>query len=391
MTYAGGFRPQEHELYSNQMNADSSSKETPLPIYFVAGTRAQFIKIAPVMRSMMDQGIRYTLIYTAQHRENIQEILETYQLPRPDVVMYNQQEANTRGSFLIWFVNMLWKTFFQARKFIPQPGIVLTHGDTFTAWLAALMGKRAGCMVGHVESGCRSFNIFSPFPEEISRLITFQFSDIYFCADEWAVKNLRAYRGMKINMGANTMLDGVRYALHHPSTTRFSFDDQPFGLVSIHRYENIFTSRFADIILPILQDIARKRRLIFVLHPATRERLQSLRLLKELEANPNIMLHARFDFTDWINLCGKADFVITDGGSNQEELSYLGVPTLLFRRETERMEGLGENIVLSKFDHGLIERFMSHLHQYRRDPVLHSASPSEAIIQVIRTLNLKRS
>lgn len=335
--------------------------------------------------------MRYTLIYTAQHRENIQEILKTYELPQPDVVMYSQREANTRGSFLVWFASMFLKVLFQARRYVPHPGILLTHGDTFTAWLAALLGRRAGCMVGHIESGCRSFNIFSPFPEEISRLITFRFSDIYFCADEWAVNNLRAYKGMKVNMGANTMLDGVRYALRHPSDTRFGFADQPFGLVSIHRFENIFTSRFADIILPILRDLSAKRRLVFVLHPATRERLQSLRLLKELESNPNIILHARFDFTDWINLCGKADFVITDGGSNQEELSYLGVPTLLFRRETERMEGLGANVILSGFDQAIIEKFTDDPHRYRREPVVHGASPSETIIQVIHTVDSKRS
>jgi UDP-N-acetylglucosamine 2-epimerase (non-hydrolysing) len=368
------------------MNAKLSTGNNHQPIYFVIGTRAQFIKVAPVMRAMLDQGINYTLIYTAQHRENIQEILDVYELPETDVVMYSEGEANTRSSFLFWFATILYKVLFQAKKYIPTPGILLTHGDTFTAWLAALMGKRAGCTVGHIESGCRSFNIFSPFPEEISRLITFQLSNIYFCADEWAVNNLRKYKGQKINMGANTMLDGVRYALQIPSKSHFDFEDRPFALVSIHRFENIFTSRLEDVIMPILKDVARKYHLVFVLHPTTRERVYSLGLLDGLVSDPNITLHPRLDFITWVNLCSKARFVITDGGSNQEELSYLGVPTLLFRNETERREGLGENVVLSRFDNNIINSFVDTPESFRREPSLSHAKPSEKIIQVISAI-----
>lgn len=368
------------------MNANTLTEKNHQPIYFVIGTRAQFIKVAPVMRAMLDRDISYKLIYTAQHRENIDEILDVYKLPGPDVVMYSEKEANTKCSFFFWFISMLYKVLFQPGRYIPEPGILLTHGDTFTAWLAALLGKRTGCTVGHIESGCRSFNIFSPFPEEISRLITFQFSDVYFCADEWAMNNLKKYRGTKINMGANTMLDGVRYALQHPSGVRFDFEDKPFALVSIHRFENIFTSRFTDVILPILKCIAMTHRLVFILHPTTRERIQSLGLLEKLGSNPNIILHARIDFIDWVNLCNKAEFVISDGGSNQEELSYLGIPTLLLRNETERREGLGGNVVVSRFDKTIINNFVNNPGQYRREPIISHAKPSEKIIQVISTI-----
>lgn len=355
-----------------------------LPIYFMLGTRAQFIKVAPIMREMLNQGMAYTLIYTAQHRENIAEILEIYNLPAPNIIIYDYGEANTKSSFLRWFVTIFYKVLFQAKLYIREPGILLTHGDTFTAWLAALMGKRAGCMVGHIESGCRSYNIFSPFPEEISRLITFHFTDIYFCADEWAVNNLKRYDGIKINMGANTMLDGVRYAVNYPAKTEFDFQKSPYIMVSIHRFENIFTSRFAKVILPTLLDVANTCRLIFTLHPATRERLRALGMYDNLSTHPNITLHERFGFVDWIKLCSKAEFVITDGGSNQEELSYLGVPTLLFRYETERHEGLGENVVVSKFDKTIISNFIENPALYRKIPAQIHAQPAQRIVEAIR-------
>lgn len=353
------------------------------PVYFVIGTRAQFIKVAPVLRAMKDQGLPYTLIYTAQHRENIDEILGIYQLPQPDVVMYHRAEANTKSSFLRWFTTLFIEILFRTKKYIPEPGLLFTHGDTFTAWLAALMGKRSGCIVVHIESGCRSFNLLSPFPEEISRLITFAMTDIYLCADEWAINNLKRYGGEKVNMGANTILDGVRYALSFPRDSRFDFEDQPYAVVSIHRFENIFTTRFTDFILPILKEISESNKLIFTLHPTTRERLRALGKFDELASCPNIQLHERFGFVDWINICNKAAFVISDGGSNQEELSYLGVPTLLFRNETERQEGLDKNIVVSKFDREIIKQFVENPGKFHTEPAPPDAQPSQAIIQTI--------
>ncbi len=354
-----------------------------LPIYFVLGTRAQFIKVAPVMREMLNRNIKYTLIYTAQHRENIDEILDVYRLPQPDVVMYDRGEANTKSSFVRWFLSIFHKVVFRARQYVPEPGILLTHGDTFTAWLAALMGKRAGCRVAHIESGCRSYNIFSPFPEELSRLLTFHFTDIYFCADEWAINNLGRYKGIKVNMGANTMLDGVRYALNYPFSASFDFQKSRYAVVSIHRFENIFASRFTQIIIPLLKEVAEKHHLIITLHPTTRERLHSLDLYKYLSTHKNITLHERFGFVEWINVCNKAEFVITDGGSNQEELSYLGVPTLLFRNETERQEGLEQNVVISKFDKTIISSFIANLDQYRMTSSHIDAQPSTKIVQTI--------
>lgn len=359
-----------------------------LPIYVMIGTRAQFIKVAPIMRKMLDQGIPYTLIYTAQHKENINEILDLYQLPAPDITLYERKEANTKSSFLLWFITILLKSLFQAKRYIKKPGILLTHGDTFTTWLAALMGKRVGCIIGHIESGCRSFNLLSPFPEEISRLITFKLSDIYFCADEWTMKNLEKYPGLKINMGTNTILDSVRFALHNSKRTIFEFEKSPYVLVSIHRFENIFTSRFTKFIIPYLVELSSKHHLVITLHPTTRERLNSLGLFEKIKNHPNITIHERFGFVEWINLCKKAEFVITDGGSNQEELSYLGTPTLLFRNETEWQLGLGENIVLSKFDRLIINNFTDNYKQYRKKSFNPDAQPSEIVIKTICDKNI---
>ena len=182
------------------------------------------------------------------------------------------------------------------------------------------------------------------------------------------------------------MLDGVRYALSCPSRSRFDFQAAPYAVVSIHRFENIFTGRLTATIIPLLKRVAQQMNLIFVLHPTTRERLLSLGLYDQLAAGPNIVPHERFGFIDWIGVCSEARFVITDGGSNQEELSYLGVPTLLLRTETERREGLGENVVLSSLKQQVIDHFLGHVDDFRRPASLSRARPSDAIIETIRSL-----
>jgi len=355
------------------------------PIYVIIGTRAQFIKMAPVLYEMKKQGVDYTLIYTVQHKENIQEILDVYGLRKPDIAIYEGDESSTMVKGLIWAFSMLFKALFRVKKYFPEKGIVLTHGDTFTAWLGALMGRRAGCKVAHVESGLRSFNIFRPFPEEISRLVTFSLSNIYFCPNEWAVNNLKRFKGEKINIGANTMLDGVKFAVNSDKKTDFGFQKEPYVLVSIHRYENIFKDRFIDIIIPCLRDISKKHKLVITLHPTTRERLKKLNLYDKLDQDERIILHERSDFIDWINVCNEAEFVISDGGSNQEELSYLGVPTILFREETEREEGLGENVILSKFNKQVIDEFITNYKDYRRKPLFERVSPSKRIVDYLNS------
>jgi UDP-N-acetylglucosamine 2-epimerase (non-hydrolysing) len=356
------------------------------PIYVVLGTRAQFIKMAPLLLTMQQQGVKYRLIYSAQHRESIDQILEAYGLPMPDVVLYDQAEANTRFSFTRWLLAIVHIALFRPRSIVPVPGLLLTHGDTFTAWLGAWIGKRAGCVVCHVESGCRSYNMLSPFPEELSRLLTFRFSNVYFCADEWSMHNLSGYDGLKVNIGANTMLDGVRWALEQPYRLQADLPRAPYGIVSLHRFENIYTSRLTNVILPLLREIGAEHRLIFVLHPTTRERLQALGLYESLGSFPNLTLHERFGFVDWIHICRGAAFVITDGGSNQEELSYLGVPTLLFRRETERREGLGRNVVVSSFDKEVIRGFFGDLARFKKEAALAQEQPSLRIIETLKVL-----
>ena len=352
-------------------------------IYVVIGTRAQLIKMAPLMALMEKNGIDYEFIYTAQHRETISRIINDFHIKNPDRTIYSKSEANTLSKFIGWGGSMLLKLF-TPKKIFPVKGIVLTHGDTVTAAWAAVVGKLARCKVAHVESGIRSFKIFNPFPEEIMRLIIFRFSDVYFCPNDWAVNNLKKYKGVKINLGMNPVYDAVKIAIN--STANVESPNEKYIVVSIHRFENIFSNKLEKVIIPLLEKIAEVGFiLLFVLHPSTRDVLKknNMKLYNRLDKNKRIILKERYPYFEFLKLLNKSEFVITDGGSNQEELSYLGKPTLLFRDVTERIEGLEKNTVISHFDSQIIMDFVLH-YEKRKTPFIDvDVSPSQVIINYL--------
>ena len=155
--------------------------------------------------------------------------------------------------------------------------------------------------------------------------------------------------------------------------------NQRYGVVSIHRFENIFNKNRLNFILNQIEYISKSCPLYFVLHPATVQKLHSYDWYLRLENNPNVKLTNRMGFIDFIQLINNSRFLITDGGSNQEESSYLGLPCLLMRNATERKEGLDQNVVLSAYDDKIVRHFVRkalNSKQIKRGKLLSAVSPS---------------
>lgn len=352
-------------------------------IHVVFGTKAQLIKIAPVLVELQNQKIDYHLIFTGQHQKTIANLQENFNIKRPDVILHTGKDITGIVQMFFWMLKILLKTIFQRKKIFPVNGgndIVLVHGDTFSTVLGALMGYFAGKKVGHIESGLRSFNIFHPFPEEICRLITFRLSDIYYCPGGWAVDNLKKYKGEKINTEINTLYDCLQYAKKRINEVNVKIPSEKYGVVSLHRFENIFNKQRLGQLVGYLLDISKKYRLLFILHLPTKKQLVKFGLLGCLEQAENIELRPRYDYFQFIKLVIKSEFVITDGGSNQEESAYLGKPTLIFRKTTERQEGLGTNAVISNYDKSLIDSFIENYSVYSKNGVEIKETPSSMIV-----------
>lgn len=362
-------------------------------IHFVIGTRAQLFKMVPIMQECDKQGLRWRWIYTAQHKDTIENTIEVFGIKHPDYILFNwDTEAKTMRKVWFWF----FKSLLQLRKgkkilngHTGRNNIILTHGDTLTTWWGALLGRLNRCKVMHVESGLRSFNLFKPFPEEINRLITFRLSDVYACPGDWAVDNLKKYKGEKINTKENTQIDVLRFGLQNCDEAELGFKLQkPYVVASLHRYENIFKEdRFTEII-DRTQDIAKSFHIYWVQHPATKEQLNKFpELKKQLTNNKNVTLLPRLEYLQFIKLVKESGFVITDGGGNQEELYHMGKPTLLFRNETERKEGLGETAVISKLDEATIKKFMENYKDYKKPAFQKTARPSFMIANYLKEHN----
>jgi UDP-N-acetylglucosamine 2-epimerase (non-hydrolysing) len=357
-------------------------------IHFVIGTRAQLFKMAPIMRECQKRGYDWRWIYTAQHKDTIDNTLSTFKIKKPDYVLFDwDTEAKTMSKMWYWF----GRTLMQLGKgkkilggYVGKGSVVLTHGDTLTTWWGALLGKFNDCKVMHVESGLRSFNIFKPFPEEINRLITFRLSDMYAAPGEWALNNLRKYSGVKINTIENTQIDVLRFGLERCESADVEIPDHKYAVVSLHRYENIFNEARFTLIVDRLEEISNEFHLYLVQHPATKEQLNKLPSLKKrLNDNKNITLLPRLEYLQFIKMIKHSEFVITDGGGNQEELYHLGKPTLLFRNETERQEGIGVTAVISKLDKTIINDFISDYKKYVTKSFTQDVEPSVIIADSI--------
>lgn len=337
------------------------------------------------MKTLQDYGYDYRFIYTAQHKTTVENLINNFKIKKPDFTVVKwEEEAKTLKLFLgFWLLKVFFSLFFKSKKILPfKKGIVITHGDTTSAVWGALLGKLTRNKVMHLESGLRSFNILSPFPEELNRLITFYLTDIYACPNQWAVDNLKKFKGIKLNTENNTQIDSLRIALDNINKISFKTPDYNYAVISIHRYENIFSEKRLNEIVEIINNVADTIKCIFVLHPATEKQLDKYGLTNKI--SPNVKFSPRLDFFEFVKLFSKSEFVITDGGSNQEELSYIGKPTLILRNYTERNEGLNRNAVLSKFDHNVIDNFIHNYQAYSYESSGFNGSPSLKIFEWLK-------
>lgn len=356
-------------------------------ITVLLGTRAQLIKMAPVILEFERRGGGIQLILTGQHKETMERLLADFGISTKPTCLYAGPEVTSIGRVIPWFLRCLWRLLRDAKTLFPAAGgkgVMLVHGDTFSTLLGALAGKLTGQRVGHVESGLRSFRIFHPFPEELTRLAVFRMTDIAFCPDDWAASNLKAYSARAVDTAGNTLMDALRIALavNHPLPRKIP--PKNFGVVSLHRFENIFRRDRLRHILGLIEEAAARYPLVFVLHPATRRNLEKFGLLERLERHPEIDLWPRMGYFEFVSLINQARFVITDGGSNQEELSYLHKPALLMRQATERQEGLGSNVVLSGYERVRLLAFLDELVAWPQEEAnLGTVSPSAVIADTL--------
>jgi UDP-N-acetylglucosamine 2-epimerase (non-hydrolysing) len=353
---------------------------------FVLGTAAELIKIYPLIVEAGERKLSWHVVSTGQSPIGLQKQYEDFGLDSSRLVYAAKRtlDLETIWQGLFWFVGA-W--FANPRKIIPEEcNVIVVHGDTLSTLAGARWGRRLGLPVVHIEAGLRSGKLFSPFPEEICRRMVSKRASLHMAPDDAAAENLHrmGYNQGVFSTGGNTLADTVRLILQkHP----LGEPGEPYVVANIHRFENLNRGWRWHFILNTLAKVSRRRKVFFYMHPQTRHKLERDIPLTGKLVQAGIAIEPRAPFSKFIRLVAQADYVVTDGGSNQEECYYLGVPCLILRDTTERAEGMHSNCLLAKFDNDVAEDFIAHPADWRRQPATPNWSPSTLIMDTLeRTL-----
>jgi UDP-N-acetylglucosamine 2-epimerase (non-hydrolysing) len=310
-------------------------------IFHIVGARPNFMKAAPVLSALQRRdNVVQTLIHTGQHYDvNMSDVFfEQLGLPAPDVnlAVGSGSHAKQTAEIMVRFEPVVVEH---------RPDLVLVYGDVNSTVAATLVCAKLGIRVGHVEAGLRSFD--RSMPEEINRLVTDQLADLLFTPSEDGDVNLRkeGIASNKVFCVGNVMIDSLVRLL--PLAKKVTRDDLPmrYALVTLHRPANVDDSATLKGILESLLDVSRDLKVVFPAHPRTRLRISEFGLnLGQL------LLLDPLPYIDFLALQTRATVVITDSGGIQEETTYLGIPCLTVRENTERpiTISLGTNVLVGR-------------------------------------------
>ena len=312
----------------------------PVTVMTIFGTRPEAIKMAPLALELSRrENIRALCCVTAQHREMLDSVLEIFHL-KPDYdlnIMEPRQTLSTITSKCLLGMDSVLNE--------AKPDLVLVHGDTSTTFAGALSAFYHQIPVGHVEAGLRTYDKWSPFPEEMNRKMVGAIADLHFCPtvtnrDNLARENIKT----GVFLTGNTVIDALqttvkeRFTFQEEVLNRLDYQNRRVILVTCHRREN-YGQPMTNIMTALrrIADAFPDTELVYPVHlsPVVQEAAH-----KYLDGHPRIHLIAPLAVDEMHNLMARCHLVMTDSGGLQEEAPALGKPVLVLRRETERPEAV---------------------------------------------------
>jgi len=348
-------------------------------VLHVVGARPNFMKAAPVVRALQARVVRQTLVHTGQHYDaNMSDVFfEQLAMAAPDVNLEVGSGSHAKQTADIM---MRFEPVVLERK----PDVVLVYGDVNSTVAATLVCSKLQVRVGHVEAGLRSFD--RTMPEEINRLVTDQLADLLFTPSEDADANLRreGVPSEKIHRVGNVMIDSLLQLLPAARTSpRNGFPDR-FALVTLHRPSNVDDAEHLRSILESLLTINDDLQIVFPIHPRTQERMVQFGL-----DTRRLHLVGPLPYVEFLALQTRATVVITDSGGIQEETTYLGVPCLTLRQNTERpiTVTLGTNVLVGRDRTQLcseVSKILAGQAKKRTIPPLWDGNAADRIVDVLQ-------
>lgn len=309
-----------------------------IKVMSIFGTRPEAIKMAPLVKELEKrEEIESIVCVTAQHREMLDQVLETFDI-KPDYDLNIMKQGQSLGGVTMRALEGLEKVIKEEK-----PDMVLVHGDTTTTFAGALVAFYNQVAIGHVEAGLRTYDKYSPFPEEMNRQMVDCLTDMYFAPTEISKENLlkQSIDESKIYITGNTAIDAmsttVKENYNHPELEWIKKNERLI-LLTAHRRENLgepMRHIFKGIrrVLEEFHDV----KVIYPIHmnPKVRE------VAKEVFGNcDRVHMIEPLEVFDFHNFQNKAFIILTDSGGIQEEAPSLGKPVLVLRDTTERPEGI---------------------------------------------------
>ena len=364
-----------------------------IKVMTVFGTRPEAIKMAPLIHALEQApDLESVVCVTAQHREMLDQVMDIFHLKADydlNIMQPRQTLATITTKSLVGLDTVLDEA---------KPDLVLVHGDTSTTFAGALAAFYHKIPVGHVEAGLRTFDKYSPFPEEMNRKLTGQIASLHFAPTERNRRNLAA-EGITdgVLVCGNTVVDAIHttvrpdYVFRDPTLQGLDYDGRRVILVTAHRRENY--GEAMENIMRALRRLADRYEEIDIVYPVHLSPYVRETAAKFLSGHPRIHLIDPLTVDEMHNLMGRSAMVLTDSGGLQEEAPSLGKPVLVLRRETERPEAVEAGTVrLAGVDE---ERIFSMACTLLDDPaeyaaIAHAVNPygdgqtSRRIVQAIR-------
>ena len=317
-----------------------------IKVMSIFGTRPEAIKMAPLVKKLNeDLQIRSVLCVTAQHREMLDQVLDLFGLT-PDydlnIMKPNQTLSMITANVLTGLDPILEKE---------KPDIVLVHGDTSTTFSAALAAFYHRIPVGHVEAGLRTYDMYSPFPEEVNRVLTGHLTSVHFAPTQRNADNLirEGIDPEKIIITGNTVIDALLevadrpYEFEDETLKHIDFENKRVIAVTCHRRENL--GEYMHNIFEAIREIAEDFEDVEVVYPVHMNPKVRAAASEVFGGCANIHLIEPLSYQPFVNLMAKSYFIITDSGGMQEEAPSLGKPVLVVRKETERPEAVSAGTV----------------------------------------------
>lgn len=309
-----------------------------IKVMTVFGTRPEAIKMAPlVLKLKKDERFEEVTVVSAQHREMLDQVLDIFKI-KPDYDFNIMQKNQT-------LEDITSKVMIDLSKVIKEekPDVVLVHGDTTTSFAAGLSAFYQQTTLGHVEAGLRTWNKYSPFPEEMNRQMTDDLADLYFAPTELSKSNLikENHKENHIFVTGNTAIDALEQTVqkdyHHAVLDEITPGNKVI-LVTMHRREN--QGEPMRRVFKVMRQVIDSHSDVEVIYPVHLSPKVREVANEVLGGDPRIHLIEPLDVVDFHNLAKRSYFIMTDSGGVQEEAPSLGKPVLVLRDTTERPEGV---------------------------------------------------